>query len=72
MGDDGVDEIGVVGFDDVYIAQMVTPELTTIRQPKYDIGYKAADMLIDMINSDHGSPREYVLNTELIIRNSTV
>ncbi len=27
------DEVGIVGFDDIYMAKMVTPELTTVRQP---------------------------------------
>lgn len=64
-------DIGVAGFDDVQIAQMVTPELTTVRQPKYDMGYKAADMLFKMINNEQNDQSEYLLSTEMIIRNST-
>ncbi len=34
------DEVGIVGFDDIYMAKMVTPELTTVRQPKYEMGIR--------------------------------
>ncbi len=64
-------DIGVVGYDDVNIARLVTPELTTVSQPKYEMGYKAAEMLIKMINNEHNNQNEYTLSTELIIRNST-
>jgi len=63
-------DIGVVGFDDIEIAQLVTPELTTVRQPKYEMGYKAAEMLIKMIDNEHNDQFEYLLNTEMVIRNS--
>lgn len=64
-------DIGVVGFDDIDIARLVTPELTTVRQPKYEMGLKAAEMLIHMINNDHIDQSEFVFNAELIIRKST-
>lgn len=37
---------GVMGFDDIYMAQMVEPELTTVKQPNYEMGYQAVDLLI--------------------------
>lgn len=45
------DDIGIVGFDDIYMATVVTPNLTTICQPKYMMRYKAAQMLIELFNS---------------------
>ena len=65
------DQIGVVGYDDVQMAQMLTPELTTVRQPKYDMGFQAAEMLIRMINNEKIDSSEHTLKTELIVRNST-
>ena len=63
-------DIGVVGFDDIDISRLITPELTTVRQPKYEMGYKAAEMLIQMIDHEHLEAYEHIFNTELIIRKS--
>ncbi len=52
------EDCSVVGFDDVEIAELIIPELTTVRQPKYDMGYKAAELLIDMINNKDASKKE--------------
>ncbi|GAB6108694.1 LacI family DNA-binding transcriptional regulator [Fusibacter bizertensis] len=65
------DDIGVVGFDDIYMATVVTPNLTTICQPNYKMGYKAAEMLIELIKNPHRVLDDVVLKTELIIREST-
>lgn len=67
------DDVGIVGFDDIWMANMVVPELTSVRQPNYEMGYKAAQMLIEVI-SGYGIPtekREIVLKPELIIRKSS-
>lgn len=64
-------EVGIVGFDDIYMAKMVTPELTTVRQPKYDMGFHAAELLIKMIKGIHTEQHEYILKTLLVKRGST-
>lgn len=65
------EEIGVVGFDDIYMAKMVDPELTTVKQPNYQMGYKSAEMLIRMVEKREVIEKEYILKTKLIIREST-
>lgn len=65
------DDIGIVGFDDIYMATVVTPNLTTICQPNYMMGYKAAEMLIELIEHPQKELEDVVLKTELIIREST-
>jgi LacI family transcriptional regulator len=40
------EDIGVMGFDDIYMSQMVEPELTTVKQPNYEMGYQAVELLI--------------------------
>ena len=40
------EDISVVGFDNVDISQMVRPALTTIEQPKYEIGKAAVEVLL--------------------------
>jgi LacI family transcriptional regulator len=74
--DISVPEVGVVGFDDIYFSALITPPLTTVRQPVYEMGYMAADLLIMYIEGEKemkGRKMESVrnLNTELVIRNST-
>ncbi len=66
------DEISVVGFDDIDAASYVYPQLTTIRQNKEEMGRKAAQIMLELINSeDHNTPMHYVLPTDLVVRQST-
>lgn len=44
-------DVGIVGFDDIYLASLVEPALTTVKQPNYEMGYKAADLLINNIEN---------------------
>jgi LacI family transcriptional regulator len=46
------DDIGVVGFDDIFISQYLAPPLTTVRVHIEDIGKKAADLLIKRIKNE--------------------
>jgi DNA-binding LacI/PurR family transcriptional regulator len=62
-------EIPVVGFDDVPLAMMFDPSLTTIRQPIKKIAEKAGQKLIDKINGNGVQSEE--LPVELVIREST-
>ncbi len=65
-------DVSVAGFDDIDICKLVMPALTSIHQPKYDQGEKAARVLIEKINDENASiARNYILNTELKIREST-
>jgi LacI family repressor for deo operon, udp, cdd, tsx, nupC, and nupG len=66
-------DISVVGFDDIDIAAQFIPGLTTIRQPRLEIGEAAAEMLIDLIrNPDQtGGNAPKMLAAELIVRGST-
>lgn len=43
------DQIKVTGFDDIYLSEFLSPPLTTVRQPAYEMGAEAAKMLIDCI-----------------------
>ena len=69
-------DISVVGFDNVELASLVEPPLSTISQPMYEIGVKAAQKLIYQIDykEKHGvldEPLIEVAETNLIIRKST-
>ncbi len=63
--------LSVVGFDDIRLASFSTPPLTTIAQPKYQIGVIATEMLIERIDQGDLPPRQRLLPTQLVVRRST-
>ena len=68
------DDIAVIGFDDSDWAQILTPPLTTISQPVYDLGATAAEMLIKNIENDNSKKEKSIVtfNTKLIERGSVI
>ncbi|MHB8621336.1 MAG: substrate-binding domain-containing protein, partial [Chloroflexota bacterium] len=66
-------DVSVVGFDDIRLASYTTPALTTIRQPSYEMGRCAAELLIDAASQTSGTgPAERVIfQGELVVRDST-
>ncbi|SNX54624.1 LacI family DNA-binding transcriptional regulator [Thermoanaerobacterium sp. RBIITD] len=66
------DDIAIVGFDNISFAPMYNPSLTTISQPKYDIGCTAMELLIKQIKERGDNKENIILEHELIIRESTV
>ncbi len=63
------EDIAVVGFDDIPIASMTQPPLTTIRQPIEAMGRQMAAMLLDLLRG-RSVPQSLVLPTELVRRGS--
>jgi LacI family transcriptional regulator len=64
-------DLAVVGYDDLEIARFTNPPLTTIAQPKKEIGVKAIELLVDRISRKDRAPSRLVLPPELIVRRST-
>jgi LacI family transcriptional regulator len=64
------DDIAVVGFDDLEIASMVSPQLTTMRQDMRGLGAAAAEALLCMIDEPAASPPQLLLDVELVLRES--
>ncbi|RKP46713.1 LacI family transcriptional regulator [Cohnella endophytica] len=64
------DTMSFVGYDDIAIASYCSPPITTIRQDRYEMGYQAAQLLIDMLQKREVS-HKIILNTELVTRQST-
>lgn len=62
------DDISVVGFDDIKFASIYEPALTTISQPMFEIGKKAMELLIKLINKDQLEKNQYILEDQLVIR----
>ncbi|MOA66362.1 HTH-type transcriptional repressor CytR [compost metagenome] len=61
--------MSVIGFDDIVLAEAFDPPLTTIRQPRREIGRQAMTMLIEQMS---GSETTTIveLETELVLRAS--
>lgn len=63
------EDVSVVGFNDMPLADRLSPPLTTLRIPYYDVGLCAAELFVEQLN---GAPRrEIVLSQELVVRGST-
>jgi LacI family transcriptional regulator len=65
------EDISVVGFDDIQIAELVHPPLTTIRQDKVGVGLAAARALIEQIDNPEVTPPVLTLPVRLVARAST-
>lgn len=59
-------DIIVVGFDNIEFSSM-----TTVNQPKFQMGYTACEMLLELIGDPSGEMKSLLLDTELVIREST-
>ncbi len=65
------DEVSVIGFDDAPFAQYTNPRLTTVMQPRMEMGRVAAQMLIERIIEKHQRlPKNVILPTKIVERES--
>jgi DNA-binding LacI/PurR family transcriptional regulator len=66
------EDISVIGFDDIVVSEYLNPRLTTVRQPLYEMGLSAAQILLRRIQSpEEPFPSEVWFEPELIVREST-
>jgi DNA-binding LacI/PurR family transcriptional regulator len=65
------EEVSVVGFDDIYFASLTTPPLTTVGLPRHRVGKLAFEALQNILRTKKRQGSEYVVETELVLRNST-
>ena len=63
-------DIALIGFDDIQLASVVGPSLTTVHQPMIETGALAAKRLIDILEGRLGTPRQIELPTRLVVRQS--
>jgi LacI family transcriptional regulator len=70
MGYKVPEDISIIGFDDISLASFMTPRLTTITQPKYEIGKTAAGLLIERIKNRDLPLRKELFKPVLTIRDS--
>ncbi|MBV9280233.1 MAG: LacI family DNA-binding transcriptional regulator [Chloroflexi bacterium] len=62
--------MSVVGFDDVPLASLLSPPLTTVRQPLPEMGRAAVNMLVRLIDGETLRPPRVELATSLVLRGS--
>jgi len=65
------EDISIVGFDDIPLAEYVSPGLTTVRQPKQAYGRETVELLIGILEGSITERKLITLETELIVRGST-
>ena len=65
-------DMSIIGYDDIDLAQYLTPALTTIRQDSVRMGSRAAEILIQSIDNDTTSLEAIVLPVELVVRESCI
>lgn len=64
-------DLSIVGFDDIPLASLNEPQLTTIRVPKRQMGMEVAQRLLALLNNPDLSPVEVLVSVELVKRAST-
>lgn len=64
------DQMSVIGYDDIELASLLHPMLTTVRQKRYEMGCSAAETLIRMLDGNEQG-RGIVLPPELVVRETT-
>ncbi len=64
-------DMSLIGFDDIPTAHIITPGLSTIRQPTYEIGAKAANILFAHIADRSKKIEHIVMEPELVVRETT-
>ena len=65
-------DLMIIGFDNVDISLMSEPPITTVNQPKMQLGYMACEVLVERISAPDAPGKHILLDTELIVRDSTM
>ncbi|KUO74137.1 MAG: hypothetical protein APF77_11510 [Clostridia bacterium BRH_c25] len=65
------EEVSIAGFDNIGIASLVKPRLTTVDQPKYEIGATSMKIMLGMLQGMDPQCEENILDYQLIIRESS-
>ena len=64
-------QLSIVGFDDIELAAFSAPPLTTVAQPKLEIGTLAAELLLERVNTSRSESRRVILDPEIKVRGTT-
>ncbi len=64
-------QIAVVGYDNLYMSEILSPSLCSVHFEKFEMGYKAAQTLIESLHDPDRTPKHICLDTELCVRESS-
>jgi DNA-binding LacI/PurR family transcriptional regulator len=64
------DDVAIIGYDDLPWAPAFDPPLTAVRQPAYEMGRRATELLLSRVDEPQREPRLVVLEPELVVRRS--
>jgi DNA-binding LacI/PurR family transcriptional regulator len=64
------EDVAVVGFDGIGLGAFTTPELTTVEQPRAEVGERAVQMVLDSLDTESSSPTQVTLPVRLVVRES--
>ncbi len=65
------DDVSIIGFNDMMFIDRLRPPLSSVRVPQREIGYAAADLLLEHLANGSMAPREVMLEPVLVARSST-
>ena len=65
------EQVAVVGFDNIELASYTSPPLSTVAQPTQEIGQLSIKLILERINNPTLPPRQNILPTRLVIRESS-
>jgi len=71
-GMDVPNDVAVCGFDNLFPSTLVSPQITTVNIPRYSIGLTAFEELLRRMQDKMQPPKCHVLNSAIIVRESTV
>ena len=63
-------DVAIVGFDDIPASSKTIPPLTTVRQQISQMGSRAVEVLLNLIENDIITPQHVIMDTELVVRES--
>ena len=61
----------MAGFDDIHIAKLYTPSLSTVAQPIYEMGRAATELLLRQVEGEKLDGVKYLLSVSLMERETT-
>jgi LacI family transcriptional regulator len=64
------DDLALVGYDDIELASYTNPPLTTIKQPKVEMGLATLNILLSRIKDKQSAPQRALLPISLVVRGS--
>jgi LacI family transcriptional regulator len=65
------DQVEVIGFDDIELAHLVEPPLSTVSQPALEMGARSAELLLRLINGKRPLTKTLILEPGLVLRGTT-